>query len=98
VTGPEADDQCVRQRNGEPLDQAAASPPPAAAHPRQSSGQREWRAARRLLGDHLGHELVRAALDALGAGDDRRALGELRRVTSAASRRCCDGTANRIAS
>ena len=31
------------------------------------------------LRDHLGHEAVRAALDALGAGDDRRAGRELGR-------------------
>ena len=34
---------------------------------------------RRAFGNHLGHEPVRAALDALGAGDDRRALAQRRR-------------------
>ena len=37
------------------------------------------RAAGSVGGDHLGHEAVGAALDALGAGDHRRALVEPRR-------------------
>ena len=36
-------------------------------------GQDRRRRVRRAFGDHLGHELVGAVLDALGAGDDRRA-------------------------
>ncbi len=52
----------------------------------------------RALGDHLGHELVRAALDALGAGDDRRAGGELRRDRARGLAQACAGTASRMAS
>ncbi|MHC2474845.1 hypothetical protein ACVJF0_005822 [Bradyrhizobium elkanii] len=45
------------------------------ARPRQDRGH----GARRGFRDHLGHEFVRAVLDALGAGDDRRVGFEMRR-------------------
>ena len=42
------------------------------------AGQDRRQRRARASGDHLGHEPVGAALDALGAGDDRRALAQRR--------------------
>ena len=43
------------------------------------AGEDRGRRVRQRLGDHLGHELARAALDPLGAGDDRHAGTDMRR-------------------
>ena len=83
--------------------QRRASPRSAgrARHRRRSSGPTEWQASpsAQHSRNHLGHEFVRAALDALGAGDDRRAR---RDAACAAARRrrriACAGTTSRIAS
>ena len=53
---------------------------------------------RRAFGNHLGHEPVRAALDALGeaiTGVPARSAGA---IAPAAARSCCEGTASRMTS